>query len=264
MLTHSADNPRISGLSLALFSWYARFYFRRHFHALRIVRGSAPSGLDDRPLIVCLNHPSWWDPLIALTLARETFPDRVHYAPIDSISLTKYRFFERLGFFGIDPKSVRGASRFLKVGRAILAQPRTTLWITSEGTFTDVRTRPVSLRSGIGHLVHSLDEAVVVPLALEYVFWHERAPEALACWGEPLPISGGSQRRPDEWTQEISCRLEKALNRLGDLSMRREKAAFDVLLSGSAGVGGVYDVWRSLRARLTGQPFTLQHGSERF
>ena len=227
-------------------------------HALRVVRGSAPPPMNGRPLIVCMNHPSWWDPLVALTLARSAFPDRNHYAPIDASALAKYPMFERLGFFGIEPKSTRGGATFLRTGRAILSDPRSVLWVTGEGAFTDVRTRPVKLKPGIGRLLRFAKNVAVIPLAVEYTFWEERSPEVLACWGEPLLAPDGDS------TAAIQSHLESALDRLSHLSQTRQYTAFDVVLSGSAGVGGVYDVWRRLRARLSGRPFAPQHGREEF
>ena len=224
-------------------------------HSVRVVRGSAPAGLDGRPLIVCMNHPSWWDPLTALTLARHTFPSRSHYAPIDAAALAKYPIFEHLGFFGIEPSSRRGAVQFLCTGRAILADPASVLWVTGEGAFTDVRKRPVRLKPGVERLACRTN-AAVVPLAIEYVFWEERAPEILACWGEPL-LNASS-------TEEIAAHLESTMDRLAVLSQSRQASEFEVVLSGRAGVGGVYDLWRSLRARIAGRRFVPQHGSEDF
>ena len=264
MHTQAGRKPHASDATLRFFSAYTRVYLRRNFHSVRVVRGSWPRVQDAQPVIVCLNHPSWWDPLIALTLANASFRGRMHYAPIDSAALSRYRVFEKLGFFGIEPDSVRGAMQFLSTSRAILADPRTALWVTAEGAFTDVRTRPVRLRSGVGHLVHSLESAAVLPLGIEYVFWEERAPEALACWGDIINVSGGKSYRPDEWTRRIASGMQSALDRLATLSIQRQKDEFDVVLRGKAGVGGVYDVWRKLKARLRGDRFAVQHGSEEF
>ena len=254
----SAAKPRISASFLRFFACYSRIFLRRHMHALRVVRGSAPPPLNGRPLIVCMNHPSWWDPLVALTLARSTFADRNHYGPMDAAALAKYPMFERLGFFGIEPDSVQGGATFLRNGRAILADPRSALWVTGEGAFTDVRTRPVKLKPGIGRLLRFTNNAAVIPLAIEYTFWEERSPEVLACWGEPLLACDGDP------TAAIESGLESALDRLSHLAQTRQHSAFDVVLSGSAGVGGIYDLWRRLRARLRGHRFAPHHGREEF
>src|SRR3954451_11403015 len=141
MPRRSVDRPEISGTAFRLFSLYSRRYLRRHVHCLRVVRGTEPEVGDDTPVLVCLNHPSWWDPLIALTLADRMFRGRAHYAPIDSRALTKYRFFERLGFYGIELDHWSGAAAFLTIGKAILADSTSALWISGEGRFADVRDR---------------------------------------------------------------------------------------------------------------------------
>src|SRR6478735_6177639 len=89
ILMRLSDKRPISQLTLRLFSSYAHMYVRRHMHSIRVVNGSAPGPLEGWPVIVCLNHPSWWDPLIALALAKATFGGRSHYAPIDSAALSK-------------------------------------------------------------------------------------------------------------------------------------------------------------------------------
>src|SRR4051812_9112127 len=71
---------------LGLFRRYARRYTARSLHAVRLSRsGPVPSAIEG-PLIVILNHPSWWDPLIGLILSG-SWPERRHYAPIESNAL---------------------------------------------------------------------------------------------------------------------------------------------------------------------------------
>jgi 1-acyl-sn-glycerol-3-phosphate acyltransferase len=228
------------------------------------VRGTTPEVGNDAPVLVCLNHPSWWDPLVALALADATFGDRVHYAPIDATALARYRLFERIGFYGIESDSWSGAATFLRTGNAILANSRSVLWITAQGRFTDVRTRPPELRPGIGHLIHAAGSVTVVPLALEYTFWEERTPEVLACWGSPVRIASGRTLSAEAWTRDIAGRLEQAMDRLAELAKTRDRSAFEAVLTGKAGVGGVYDVFRRVRALLRREPFIRQHGSEGF
>ena len=59
--------------------------------------------------IVVLNHPSWWDPLIAVLLTGSMPAWRVHYGPIEAVGLDQYRFLARLGFFGIDTGTAAGS-----------------------------------------------------------------------------------------------------------------------------------------------------------
>lgn len=245
--------PEVSPLLLSLFERYVRSYLARHFHALRLAKAQRPDpvAIRGKPLIVYFNHPSWWDPLICLRLAEQFFPDRTSYAPMDAAALRKYPFFERLGFFGVELGSARGARHFLTVSQQVLSRPDAALWIAAEGQFTDPRARPLRLRSGIGHLAARVRQAVLLPLALEYPFWEERTPEALARFGEELAASEAGLTATD-WTTVLETRLQTALDALAAEALARDPAHFDVLLDGAAGVGGIYDAWRRLKARLRG------------
>jgi 1-acyl-sn-glycerol-3-phosphate acyltransferase len=249
-------SPRMLGL----FRTYAERYLARHFHAVRLSRAGRPDleAARGRPVIVCLNHPSWWDPLVGLVLAVRLFPDRRQFSPIESAALARYRFFERLGFFGIEPGTARGARRFLSVAEGVLAAPDAALWITAGGRFADPRERPVRLQSGLGHLASRLDDGVVFPLALEYPFWNERFPEALARFGEPVFLDG--KRQPAEWTALLEERLGATQEALAAEALSRDPDRFEALIGGTAGVGGVYDAWRRLRAGLRGERFRPEHG----
>lgn len=258
-----AGLPRISPGLFALFCRYGERYLARNFHAVRMSRaGRLDRGaLQGLPLVVYLNHPSWWDPMLCLLLADRLFPGRRHYGPIDGAALAKYRFFERLGFFGIEAGTVQGARRFLEVGRRIVERPDSVLWITAQGGFTDARARPVQLRPGLAHLVARMRKGAVLPLAVEYPFWGERYPEALLRFGRVMDVSE-TTLRPAEWNVVLGQWLESAQDELAAESLERDPARFQTLVAGGAGVGGVYDTWRRFRAWLRGERFRPEHGLE--
>ena len=181
--------PRRSAFLVRWFSGWVRGYLKKHFHAVRLARGTQPDVPADVPLVVVLNHPSWWDPLLGIVLAG-LFSVRTHYVPMDARMLDRYRLFKWLGFYGVE-QGPRGATAFLRTTAALLARPNSAVWITAQGRFTDPRTRPPGLRPGIGHLARRLPRGVVVPLALEYPFWEERLPEALARFGLEIEGFGG-------------------------------------------------------------------------
>lgn len=229
-----------------LFGWYLVYYFWRRFHAIRVMRDTLPDRTSDRPLIIYGNHPSWWDPVLYMLLSHRLFPDRAGFGPMDAQSLGRYSVLEKMGVFGIDPDSPRGAARFLDSSLRILAHPLTILWITAEGAFTDHRTRPIRLRPGIAHLARRVPDAVILPVAVEYVFWNESRPEILIRFGTPL--TADALTGVPAWTARLEQALTETMDQLAAASARRDPAPFDSLLHGGAGVGGIYDAWRRLRA----------------
>jgi 1-acyl-sn-glycerol-3-phosphate acyltransferase len=235
---------------------YARRYLARHFHALRLLRGGPDLGtLPSGPLVVAMNHPSWWDPVVGLVLSAR-FPGRSPAAPIDARALERYPILGRVGAFGL-PDGPRGARAFLTQGAAILAQPDRMLWVTMQGRFADPRERPLEVRPGVGHLAARVPGTTVLPLALEYPFWNERTPEALAAFGDPVRLEPGASAA--EWTRRIEGALASSLDALGRAAVARESDAFETVVGGVAGVGGVYDVWRRVRAVLAGRAFHAEH-----
>jgi 1-acyl-sn-glycerol-3-phosphate acyltransferase len=240
------------------FCRYVSGYVRKHFHAVRLSKSGAAIPTTDEPILIVLNHPAWWDPLIGIVLSR-AFADREQFAAIDAIAVQKYRFFQKLGFVGVDTKSLRGAAEFLRTGGAILSEPNRVFWVTAQGRFTDVRERPLALQSGVGHLAARLERGIVLPVALEYTFWTERTPEALVRIGEPLHIAEHPGLGGKEWTALIEIALTSTLDSLNAEATRRDPAAFTELLSGRTGVGGMYDWWRRLKAWSRGRKFDPSH-----
>lgn len=231
---------------------------RKGFHAVRIARGGRPEVPPGRPVVVYLNHPSWWDPAFIMVLATHLFPDRPGFGPIDAEALAKYRFMARIGLFGIARDSRRGAVTFLREAGGVLGDPAAMLWVTAEGHFTDPRTRPVALRPGVAHLARRVPGVVLVPLAVEYPFWDEKTPEALCRFGPPL--KGDAGRSVEDWTARLEGALAETMDTLRDDSLSRDPARFDTLVGGTVGVGGVYDLWRRARATLSGRRFDPGHG----
>jgi len=72
--------------------------------------------------------------------------------PHDSPQLERYRFFKRLGYFGVTPDTPRRARLFLRTASHIVQQLDSMLWITPQGAFADPPLRPIRFQTGLGHL----------------------------------------------------------------------------------------------------------------
>lgn len=243
------------------FQRYAVHYVRKHFHAVRLSKTSAPVPTDDTPILVVLNHPSWWDPMLCTVLSLR-FPRHEHYPAIDDEALLQYRVFAKLGFFGVDTKSLRGAAAFLRTATHILSAPNRIVWVTAQGRFADVRERPLKLRSGVGHLAARLPRALILPIAIEYPFWSERTPEALVRIGYPIDVAEAPNRRAREWTQRIEEALTETLDGLNAEALTRSPDKFEPLIAGKVGVGGMYDFVRRIGSWVRGRRFDPTHDAE--
>jgi 1-acyl-sn-glycerol-3-phosphate acyltransferase len=260
-LSSEGPLPTISRSLLHVFARDSRKYLRRHFHSLRVSKAVQPPANLGMPLVVYSNHASWWDPLVGLLLAREFFPGRPVFVPMDAAALERYGFFKKLGAFGVEQGTRRGAVQFLRTASSILQRPENVLWLTSQSRFADVRERPVGFKSGIGHLPNQIPRLQFVPVAIEYTFWEERLPEILVRFGEPYETCTDEMRlEPEVWTEFFAGRLADAQNALAAEARQRNPGKFRCLLNGETGVGGMYDRWRAFKARWRGQTFQPEHG----
>jgi 1-acyl-sn-glycerol-3-phosphate acyltransferase len=258
-----AQLPTVSRPLLRWFTWYSRRYLQRHFHALRVSRAGIPPETGGFPLVLYSNHTSWWDPLVCLVLKDEFFTDRTAYAPIDAAMLARYGFFRRIGFFGVEQQTRRGAVRFLQTSQAILTSPQALLAITPQGRFVDVRERPIHFEAGLGHLAARVERALFVPVVAEYVYWEERLPEILVRFGAPVAIHPRTRSiRADDWTTRFEQELTATQDALASEAQCRRAEDFQIVLRGGAGQGGIYDAWRSFKARMRGERFIKEHGDK--
>jgi 1-acyl-sn-glycerol-3-phosphate acyltransferase len=204
------------------------------------------------------NHPSWWDPALFIVLTTRLLRGRKGYGPMEAAQLERYRFMRRIGVFGIEPGTRRGAAAFLRASSAILTDPEAVLWVTAEGAFADPRVRPVRLRLGTAHLMARLEDVVAIPLALEYPFWSERLPEALCRFGEPMPSDHDASVA--NWQVRLEAGLAATMDALAADAIAREPGRFELVLRGQSGVGGMYDLFRQARAAVRGERFNPEHG----
>lgn len=253
--------PVISQPLLRLFTWYSRRYLRRHFHSLRVSLMGLPPARLQRPTVIYSNHASWWDPLVGLVLRQELPGRKKLFAPMDAIALERYGFFKRLGAFGVEQGTRRGAARFLRTAQSILQPDDNVLWLTPQSRFADARERLVCFKQGIGHLPELAERVCFIPVAIEYVFWEERLPEILVRFGQPYEASPADGAvSPQIWTEFFAGQLAQTQDALAADAQQRESRLFRCLLRGGAGVGGVYDRWRAFKAAWRGEEFQPEHG----
>ena len=257
---------------LALFRRFiAERRLRRQFRAVRLAFADRlpPAHLEDR-LIFYLNHPSWWDPLLCITLSKRFIPGRRFYAPIEAESLKRYGVLGNFGLFPVEIGTPRGAAQFMRAAEAILREGHV-LGLTPQGEFTDARIRPIAFKPGLGALVERLertgDRVTAVPIALEYTFWDQRLPELLVAVGDPLRTPGAGEADPEgtgaaasttrvertaAWTLALEDRLARTQDELAELARARDPRPFETLLQGRRGTAGMYGLWQRLRGAAGG------------
>jgi len=238
-----------------LFAGWVRGMMRRQFAGVRLARGSgdvlARAESHPGPVLVLINHASWWDPLIGLVLAQRFAPGRVLASPIEAAQLEKFGFMRRIGLFGLDPEHPNAMGLFVEHAVSLFrAEPRTLLGLTPQGGFADVR-EPIRLRPGAAAVAARLDDPLVLVIACELPFWFDRRPELLIRADSCPPPEC---RSTAGWLRVMASTMQANGDDLAALSISRDQGAFDFLFTGrGASVNPAFD----LAARVRGSDLRI-------
>lgn len=247
--------PHISRPVLGFFRRIVRGYFCRHFRAVRVSGAENLATCSSGPLIVYANHSSWWDPMVLVLLASKLLPQRQHFAPMDAMALERYGILRRIGVFGVEMQTPRGAVQFLRKGIEILSAGHV-MWVTPQGRFADVRDRPLAFKRGLAELASRVPAGcTVLPLAIEYTFWDERLPETFLHFGQPISVNETSPTS----VKQLETALLHCMESLEHKVIARDPAGFEILQSGRVGTGGWYQLGQRLFARMRGKTYQAEH-----
>jgi 1-acyl-sn-glycerol-3-phosphate acyltransferase len=271
---------------LRVFAWYVRRLVRKSFHATLIDPHSRSllSSLNDepRPVLVCMSHQGWWDPLFIVLLGTGLMPARRGFGAIDEAIFRRFGFMKRIGAFGINPESPASLAAMESYALGLFAsQPKPSLWITPQGRFADPREHVV-IRPGAAALAAAFarrhpDAAPplrAVALAVEYTHWHEQRPFACVRAAEvAMPSDPDAMSSTTKWHRAIQTTMrENATILAASVIARRPEAFVNVFESQGSHAGGtavnpVYDLWQRLRgksARITPRESTHRVDEDRF
>lgn len=245
----------------AAFLRYLDWAVPRRFYDVRV---AGADGLDDPdpavPTLVLANHSNWWDGFMAMLVTHRLMGRRFHVM-MEERHLRRYRFFTRLGAFGVDRDHPRAARESLAHAAELLARPSTALWIFPQGRLRPNDVRPLEFESGAARLALRLGRVRICPVAMRYEFLHEEKPQALIQLGEPYLLSDDAR---EAGPRALSARMEAEVTELLDTLNRaiRQEAleAFKPLVSGPMSLNRRLDAWRVRLGLLDPAEFDPRNG----
>ena len=178
---------------------------------------------------------------------------------MDITQLRRFKIFRRVGLFGIEPEHPETPGRMSAYVQEVFEKdPKTLLWITPQGQFTDVRAN-LNLRPGAAALAASQPDVSVFCVAVEYCFWQDQKPELFlrfrSCETQDRSTSG--------WFRVMRQVMQENLDALSALVIQRDPEAFNQPLGkGKAKTSRLYDWILRLRGQ-HGDIQTRQPSKER-
>jgi len=160
-----------------LFLPYILRQFRKSFHGLHLL-GDPPALNPALPLLIVPNHSTWWDGFFLYILNRTLLKRKLHLMMLEE-QLRKYRFFSRIGAFGIEPGLPRKTYEALKYSAAVLQDPANALCVFPQGVLRAYAIRPLQYQRGVGLILKLYGgEVNLMPLGMRCEFLIDQRPEA--------------------------------------------------------------------------------------
>lgn len=197
-----------------IFAVYNKNLIKRRFSSLKVFNiDSLLYKKQTLPLIIYVNHSSWWDGLTAFQLSYKAKLDS--FIMMEEQHLRRFYLFRRLGAFSIEKEKPRKALKSLEYSAALLKnEPERTLWIFPQGEILPNDTRPLKFYNGLSRIIATAGKCFVLPLAVRYEFTGEFKPEIFVKIGEAEVISGGEDFNIKEMTKYFADKLTLTLDEL--------------------------------------------------
>ena len=155
----------------------------------------------ERPLLLCANHVSFHDGLIAAALSRAV-PDARVLMRADQ--LRRAPLLRWAGAVGVEENPLDGA-RALRFAARFLDRPGRALWLFPQGKLRPQWARPLAFRDGAG-LIARRSGAAVLPVSIHYEPGEREQPEAWVRIGPPTDAAS-LERAVEQGLDEIRARI---------------------------------------------------------
>lgn len=210
---------------------------RRMFH--RVALGGPAPPPWDLPVLLYLNHPSWWDGYMPFLLSDELWR-REAFLMMEEPQLRRYGFFRYCGVFSVDRHDPREGMRSVAYAAELLGKhPGRCLWLFPQGELAPNDRRPLHSFAGAAHIAKRAAPVRCVPVALRYEFGAEQRAEAFIRLGRSHIVEAGSNAR--SLHREMDERLESELDALRTDVLEGRVATYRTILRGRQSVNVVWD-----------------------
>lgn len=198
-----------------IFHIYVMRLMKRHFHAFHLF-GDVPQPNPNLPLLLIPNHSTWWDGFFVYLLNEEIIKREIYLMMLDR-QLAKYKFFSRIGAFGITPGDRENVNESLNYTVELLQKKNVMITMFPQGILLPWGKRPLNFKKGIESIIQLYNKPInILPLAIRAEYGGEQRSEVFFQFGENFVVDANSFQGI-KWLEEVELDL------LDELEMRINK-----------------------------------------
>jgi len=186
-----------------------------NFHAFHLF-DDLPQPDPDFPLLLIPNHSTWWDGFFIYLLNEEILKRETYLMMLDR-QLAKYKFFSRIGAFGITPGDRKNVIESLNYTVELLQKSNIMITIFPQGILLPWDKRPLNFKKGIESIIKRYGKPVnIMPLAIRAEYGGEQRAEVFFQFGENFIVDARTFQGI-KWLEQVE------LNLLDDMAERIQR-----------------------------------------
>lgn len=197
-----------------VFTFYNTNLLRRYFNSFNV------EGLENLfiyknslPLIIYVNHSTWWDGLIVFQILR--LFEFESFVMMEDKHLKNYPLFRRLGAFSVIREKPREVVKSLNYAAQIMKENnRSALVIFPQGKLIHNEQRPIHFFNGISRIVEKVGHCMLTSLSIRIEFLKQFKPEIFVKIGIPKELRVNSQFSSKRLTKKLAEEMTLCLDAL--------------------------------------------------
>jgi hypothetical protein len=188
-----------------IFHIYVMRLLKRHFHSFRLF-GNMTEPDPELPLLLIPNHSTWWDGFFVYLINDQFLKRELYIMMLDS-QLAKYKFFARVGAFGITPGNRKNVKESLNYTVELLKKEKVLVTIFPQGILLPWGKRPLNFKKGLERMVRLYNKPInILPLAIRAEQGGEQQAEVFFQCGKNYIVDSRSFQGV-KWLEEIETDL---------------------------------------------------------
>lgn len=201
-----------------IFHIYVMRLMKRHFHAFHLF-GDVPQPDPDLPLLLIPNHSTWWDGFFVYLLNDQILKRETYLMMLDR-QLARYKFFARIGAFGITPGERKNVIESLHYTVELLQKKNVMITLFPQGILLPWGKRPLNFKKGLEAIIKLYHRPInILPLTIRAEYGAEQRAEVFFQFGQNLVVDADSFQGV-KWLEGIELDL---LDNLAEKINRGEK-----------------------------------------